>query len=111
MENSMTHIEPFGSERDLGLAAALREQLDGTDHEAFVARVMGQVQHRVSAWDELARWARPGIAAAIIVLAMLGVWGALRLETEVAPTDVAEAAGLEPLDSDGLIGVALGTTR
>jgi len=107
----MTHIEPFGSERDPRLAAALREQLDGTDHGAFVARVMGQVEHRVSAWDELARWARPGIAAAIIMLVMLGVWGALRLETGVTPMDVAEGTGLEPLDSDGLIGVALGTTR
>jgi hypothetical protein len=107
----MTQPEPFGDERDPRVAAMLREQLDGTNHEAFVARVIGQLEYGVSAWEELARWARPGIAAAILTLAMLSAWGALQLETEAAPTDVAEAAGLEPLDSDALMGVALGTTR
>jgi hypothetical protein len=107
----MTQQEPFGGERDPVLGAALREHLDATDHMAFVARVVARVQPRVSAWEELAHWARPGIAAAIIVLAMLGAWEAMRLETSVPPTDMAEGSGLEPLDSDGLIGVALGTTR
>ena len=68
----MTHAEPFGDQRDPRLDAALRELLDGGNHEGFVARVMGRIQPRVSAWDELAQWARPGIAAAIIDLAMLG---------------------------------------
>ncbi|MDH4132637.1 MAG: hypothetical protein OEV95_12620 [Gemmatimonadota bacterium] len=107
----MTHPEPFGDQRDPRLDAALRELLDGQAHEAFVARLMGQVMPRVSAWDELARWARPGIAAAIMALALMGIWGALQLERAAAPSDVVEMAGLEPLDSEGLVGVALGVTR
>ena len=107
----MTHPEPFRGERDPRLAAALREHLDGANHDAFVARVMGRIQDKASACEELVRWARPGIAAAIIVLVMLGFWGARQMETSTAPTNVAEVAGLEPLDSDGLIGVALGTAR
>lgn len=107
----MTEPELFGSERDPLLAAALREHLDGTRHGAFVGRVMARVQPRASAWEELARWARPGIAAAIITLVMLGAWAALQLETKALPTEVAEAAELEPLDSDALMGVALGAAR
>ena len=107
----MTHPEPFGDQRDPRLEGALRELLDGEYQEVFVARVMGQIKPRVSAWDELARWARPGIAAAVVALALMGIWGALQLERAVAPTDVVEMAGLEPLDSDGLVGVALGVTR
>jgi hypothetical protein len=107
----MTHPEPFGDQRDPRLDAALRELLDGQSHEVFVARVMGLIKPRASAWDELARWARPGIAAAVVALAMLGVWGALQIERSVAPTDVVDMAGLEPLDTDGLVGVALGAIR
>jgi hypothetical protein len=107
----MTHPEPFGDQRDPRLEAVLRELLDGGNHEAFAAQVMGQIQPRVSAWDELARWARPGIAAAIVALAMLGFWGVLQIERSVAPADLVEMAGLEPLDTDGLVGVALGVTR
>jgi len=103
--------EPFGDQRDPRLDAVLRQCLDGGNHAAFVARVMGQVRPRVSAWDELARWARPGIAAAIVALALMGFWGALQLEQAAAPTDVVELAGLGSLDSDGLVGVALGVTR
>ena len=107
----MTQSEPFGGERDPRIAALLRDQLDGSTHEAFVARVMGKLERQMSAWEELARWARPGIAAAIIMLVMLSAWAALQLETTATPTEVAEAAELEPLDSDALIGVALGTSR
>lgn len=107
----MTRPEPFGEQRDPRLEAVLRECLDGGNHDAFVARVMGQVRPRVSAWDELAKWARPGIAAAIVALALMGFWGALQLERAAAPTDVVEMAALGPIDSDGLIGVALGATR
>jgi len=107
----MTRPEPFGDQRDPRLEVVLRECLDGGNHEAFVARVMGQVRPRVSAWDELARWARPGIAAAIVTLVLMGFWGALQLERVVVPPDGVELAGLEPIDSDGLVGVALGVTR
>jgi hypothetical protein len=107
----MTQPEPFGDERDPRFAALLREELSGSNHAAFVARVMGDLEYQVSAWEELARWARPGIAAAILTLVMLSAWGALQLETESIPTEVAAAAELEPLDGDALIGVALGSTR
>lgn len=107
----MTHPEPFGEARDPRLGTVLRAHLDGGAHDDFVARVMGRVEAQPNAWEELARWARPGVAAAIIALATLGFWGALELDASGAPAEVAEAAGLQAMDSDGLIGVALSSAR
>ena len=60
---------PFDHRADPALGKALREALDPGDAGAFTARVMalaGQV--RVPSWDAvLARWARTGVAAAVVV--------------------------------------------
>jgi hypothetical protein len=59
---------PFGHRPDLVLGAALREALDPGDSGAFVARLLARAEHvRIGSWDAvLARWARVGVAAAIV---------------------------------------------
>jgi hypothetical protein len=65
---------PFDHRPDLVLGSALREALDSGDGQAFTARVMalaGQV--RVPSWDAvLARWARAGVAAALVIALAAG---------------------------------------
>ena len=65
---------PFDHRPDLVLGRALREALDPGDAQAFTARVMalaGQV--RLPSWDAvLARWARTGVAAALVVALAAG---------------------------------------
>ena len=64
----------FDHRPDPVLGSALREALDPGDAQAFTARVMalaGQV--RVPSWDAvLARWARTGVAAALVVALAAG---------------------------------------
>jgi hypothetical protein len=60
--------------RDLG--RALREVLDAGDNRAFVARVMEEVRafdvRRLGSdwWEILGAWARPGLAAAAVLMAL-----------------------------------------
>ena len=65
---------PFDHRPDLVLGRALREALDPGDAQAFTARVValaGQV--RLPSWDAvLARWARTGVAAALVVALAAG---------------------------------------
>lgn len=58
----------FDHRPDLVLGAALREALDAGDSGAFIARLLGRAdQMRSGSWDAvLARWARVGVAAAIL---------------------------------------------
>jgi hypothetical protein len=61
---------PFDHRPDRALGEALRHALDAEDDGvAFVARVMARADRmRVGSWDAvLARWARPGVAAAVLV--------------------------------------------
>ena len=64
---------PFDHRPDPVLRDALRRALDpgqeGAGHAAFVARVLARAEHvRVVSWDGvLARWARAGVAAALVV--------------------------------------------
>jgi hypothetical protein len=59
---------PFDHRPDLVLGAALREALDPDDSRTFVARLLARTEHvRIGSWDAvLARWARVGVAAAIV---------------------------------------------
>lgn len=103
--------EPFVSQRDPRLGALLREHFEAPDHDLFVARAMAGLDGPVTLWDDLARWARPGIAAAMLLATALGYWAMIRASDATAPQVVAEMPALETLDSDGLMGVALGSTR
>ncbi len=60
---------PFDHRPDLVLGRALREALDpGDDAQVFTARVLARAEHaRAASWDAvLARWARAGVAAALV---------------------------------------------
>ncbi|HMH82178.1 MAG TPA: hypothetical protein VK531_04860 [Gemmatimonadales bacterium] len=71
----MKDLQPFDHRPDPVLGDALRRALDpGVDGAAFVARVLARAaQERVASWDAvLARWARPGVAAAVLVAVAAG---------------------------------------
>jgi len=65
---------PFDHRPDLVLGKALREALDPGDPAGFVARVLARAEQvRVASWDVvLARWARAGVAAAVVVALAAG---------------------------------------
>jgi hypothetical protein len=67
---------PFDHRPDRMLGDALRRALDagGEGNAAFVARVLARAEQvRVVSWDAvLARWARAGVAAALVVALAAG---------------------------------------
>ena len=88
---------PFDHRPDLALGRALREALDPGDAQVFTARVValaGQV--RVASWDAvLARWARAGVAAALVVALAAGYF--------VGHATAASPSAVRPTVSDVLI--------
>ncbi|HYT03430.1 MAG TPA: hypothetical protein VEM13_00955 [Gemmatimonadales bacterium] len=60
---------PFDHRPDPVLGSALRQALDPGDSAEFVARVLARAQRlRTGSWDAvLARWARVGVAAAVVI--------------------------------------------
>src|SRR5207244_9068015 len=80
----------FDHRPDLVLGKALREALDPGDAPVFIARVLAHAEHvRVASWDVvLARWARTGVAAALVVALAAGyfVGRATAPPTTVRPT-------------------------
>ncbi len=77
----MTH-DSFDSRPDPTIGRLLRDHLSGKDHDAFVARVRDAARQGrpgspggLPEWELLARWFRPGIAAAaaILVGALVGI--------------------------------------
>ncbi len=108
-------LNPFGEERDEPLGRLLREGLDPGDGPAFVRRVLAALPANRSSWEVLAAWARPRIAAALLLAALLG-W-ALGLATQESDAGTATAAGVvagevlgepEIPAPDALVAVALG---
>ncbi len=67
---------PFEAGRDEALGALLREHLDPGGHEAWSAALLARIggNQAESSWAVLAHWLRPGIAAAVLLLALLGAW-------------------------------------
>src|SRR2546428_13643506 len=65
---------PFDARPDPVIGAALRRALDPGDHDRFVARVLARAEQlQTASWDAvLARWARVGVAAAMIVALAAG---------------------------------------
>ncbi|MBK6423541.1 MAG: hypothetical protein IPI38_07330 [Gemmatimonadetes bacterium] len=103
---------PFPLDRDPALERGLRDLLgDGAD-AGFAARVVAGLPARNSLLHVLAGWARPGIAAALLLATALGVWLTLRAEAGAGVSPLAEVgASGRPQDSDALMGVALGGGR
>src|SRR5215472_5415330 len=100
----MRDQEPSDFRADPELAAALRAALEPkVDQAAFVARVLAQydraLEHAtVPAFDVLASWFRPGIAAAAAAL----IAGFLLGRTVLAPAPASFDAALAPLEGTGL---------
>jgi len=67
---------PFDQAPDPEIRALLLRQLDGPAPERFVRQVIAGLPDRPAAnsWEILARWARPGLAAAAITAVALGAW-------------------------------------
>ncbi|HTS87461.1 MAG TPA: hypothetical protein VMG41_03130 [Gemmatimonadales bacterium] len=108
----MTIGEPFDSGRDPALGELLRRHFEAADHDAFAALVMARLPQGASLWDVLARWARPGIAAAVLIAAALGYWTVARETAQSAaePTGELAAAG-RSMDTEALMGAVLGRSR
>jgi hypothetical protein len=104
--------EPFDAGRDADLGRLLRRALTPGDDAAFAARIVARLPDRAGLRDELARWARPGVAAAVLLAALGGYWLGLR-QAETADAEPAPelAATERPLSGDELLEVTLGLTR
>lgn len=106
------HEEPFDLSRDPALGRELRALLDAGDATGFTASVLARLPERDSLWDVLAGWARPGIAAALVLGAALGFWLALGREPQGGADPAAEVLATDsPLDGEALMGFALGGGR
>src|SRR5207247_52740 len=97
----------FDHRPDLVLGKALREALDPGDAPVFIARVLAHAEHvRVASWDAvLARWARTGVAAALVVALAAGYFVGRATATSPRPTvsDVlTEDLRLDPTQRDSV---------
>ncbi len=78
---------PFDVRPDAALGDLLRKHLTGSDVSLFRERMLRALAdaHPATPWDQLARWARPGLIAAGLAAAVLG-WLAVRsLDRAVVP--------------------------
>lgn len=107
----MNANSPFGAGPDRELGDLLREALTPDGQADFVSRVLARLPESRSLWDVLAGWARPGIAAAILLAAALGYWLLPQIGESGAPTAAEVLAADQPLDRDAMASVVLGTGR
>ncbi|MBI4503491.1 MAG: hypothetical protein HY700_20315 [Gemmatimonadetes bacterium] len=98
-------MNEFDHRPDEVLGDALRDALTAPDDPGFVRRVRDRIPQPIvgeSWWEVLGEWARPGVAAAVAVLAAVTVWLAearpadptLAEETTVTPAETLSAGTL-----------------
>jgi len=80
----MTEHSPFDHQPDPALGEALRDVLAVGDDPVFVRRVLDRIRAPEPWWEILGDWARPSVAAALIVTAV----GAFLLGRMVGPQPV-----------------------
>jgi len=102
---------PFEPDRDPELGALLRTHLAAADPAGFTARVLQRLPRAGNPWDVLAGWARPGVAAALVLGAAVGYWLGLGEQPAQTPAAAEVLATDQPLDSDALMSVVLGAER
>lgn len=107
----MSANSPFDAGHDRELGDLLREALTPAANEEFVARVLARLPATGSSWEVLAGWARPGIAAALLLAAALGYWLMPRDAGAGAPQAAEVLAADQLLDQDAVASVVLGTGR
>jgi hypothetical protein len=99
----MTDMNEFTAGRDEELGALLRAHLSAPDDEAFAAqmRVAAVAAADETAWRSVARWTLPGLAAAAVVLAVLGAaLGGVTSQREARGAPGSAAGSLVELASD-----------
>ena len=105
----MSDASPFDHQPDAELGRHLRDALTGADDAAFVRRVMASAEGVYGDvlpgqwWGVLTAWARPGLVAAMLVVAAMAFWAGLAVGRSEG---VAAAALSDPLSGDdGQLGV------
>ena len=80
---------PDQSAPDEVLGRLLRDSLEGENPGGFEARVREalHLEHRDSAFDVLARWTRPGLAAAALLALAVGLWLGIAMGRQSAALD------------------------
>jgi hypothetical protein len=101
---------PFEGERDPALGALLAEALGPADTASFTSRVLAGLGSRGSSWDVLASWARPGIAAGLLLASLLGYALVVAAANE-APEASEVIAADQPIDGGRVMDVVLGSRR
>lgn len=102
---------PFEAERDPALGAMLTEALTPADSASFTSRVLASLGARRNSWDVLASWARPGIAAGLVAVTMLGYWLVVQHSNGPAPRASELLAAEQGFDGGRVMDVVLGTRR
>lgn len=104
----MTEQSPFDHAPDTAMGEALREVLAVGEDPEFVRRVLERVRLPEPWWEILGDWARPSVAAAMVIVAV----GGFLLGRVVAPqpTDMAlsepDPAGIVLLEASVLMSEA-----
>jgi len=102
----MTEMPDLSAGRDEELGSLLRAHLSAPDDAAFVARMraMAVTTAEETAWRSVARWTLPGLAAAALLLAVLGAALGSADTTAVARTSGSAAGSLVELAGDSSAG-------
>lgn len=87
----MNELNAFDHAPDRELGSALRAALSAADDDAFVRNVMASLDQPLTSWDVLGAWARPGLAAAVVLTAMAGFWLGRAVRTAAQPVPMEEA--------------------
>lgn len=101
---------PFDGERDAELGARLADALNPAESASFTARVLASLGARSSSWDVLASWARPGIAAGLLLASLVG-YALVVAAANRTPAASEIIAADQPLDGTPVMDVVLGARR
>lgn len=105
----MNPTSPFDHRPDPVLGAALRAALATEDDAAFARRVVHAAEADLGGaglwWQALSAWARPGLVAALLLVAAAGFWAGTAVRGRDTPLSGTPALG-DPLDaSDSALAV------
>jgi hypothetical protein len=99
----MTDIQDFTAGRDEELGALLRAHLSSADDAAFAGRMreVAVAAAEEGEWRSVARWTLPGLAAAAVLLAVLGAaFGGTATRSGERSASASAAGSLVELASD-----------
>jgi hypothetical protein len=100
---------PFDGARDPALGAELAQALTPADSASFTSRVLARLGARTNSWDVLASWARPGVAAGLLLATLLGYWIVTRSSGGAAPRASELLAAEQRFDGGMVMDVVLGS--